>query len=265
MPFTGSHPAAVLPLWGTPLPMSALVAGSMAPDATSYLPGLLFGFPLRSHELAGCLDVNLLIGLVLWAIWHAVLAEPLVAASPAGVRARCAHVPLGIRPRLRRPVDFVLVPAAVVVGAASHVVVDNFTHVWGWAIPHVAVLRSEHLGVPGWTWAQLGLSALGLLVLAFVLHRAWDNAPIAHIPPDRLLLPRSAVAAWCLLGLTGAAGVVRGLQVVAVKDVDVSLLPWHLLTRAIGWAATVGTVLALLWHVGRIMRATQPAREAAPK
>ena len=39
MPFTGSHPAAVLPLLRTPLPASALVAGSVAPDIPFYLPG----------------------------------------------------------------------------------------------------------------------------------------------------------------------------------------------------------------------------------
>ncbi|MDQ7908342.1 DUF4184 family protein [Phytohabitans sp. ZYX-F-186] len=38
MPFTGSHPAAVLPLvrWG--LPPAALVIGSMVPDLPYYLP-----------------------------------------------------------------------------------------------------------------------------------------------------------------------------------------------------------------------------------
>ena len=37
MPFTGSHPAAVLPLLRTSLPGSALVAGSLAPDVPFYL------------------------------------------------------------------------------------------------------------------------------------------------------------------------------------------------------------------------------------
>lgn len=35
MPLTGSHPAAVLPLLRTPLPASALVDGSIAPDVPS--------------------------------------------------------------------------------------------------------------------------------------------------------------------------------------------------------------------------------------
>lgn len=265
MPFTGSHPAAVLPLLGTPLPSSALVAGSMAPDATSYLPGQLLGFPLRCHEFVGVFDINLVIGLVLWAVWHAVLAEPARAASPADVRARCAHVPLGIRARLRRPVEVALVPVAVMVGAASHVAVDNFTHVWGWAIPRWSLLRHEHLGVPGWTWAQLGLSALGLLAIAVALHRAWENAPISPVPPERLLLSRSAVLAWWLIGVTAVVGMLRGMYVVTVRDVDLELLPWHLLTRSIGWAAALGTLLALLWHVRRIARTGQTLRDVAPK
>jgi hypothetical protein len=37
VPVTGGHPAAVLPLLRTPLPASALVAGSLAPDVPSYL------------------------------------------------------------------------------------------------------------------------------------------------------------------------------------------------------------------------------------
>lgn len=38
MPFTGSHPAAVLPFLRTPLPASALVVGSIAPDVPFSLP-----------------------------------------------------------------------------------------------------------------------------------------------------------------------------------------------------------------------------------
>ena len=38
MPFTASHPAAILPFLRTPLPASALVAGSIAPDLPYYVP-----------------------------------------------------------------------------------------------------------------------------------------------------------------------------------------------------------------------------------
>jgi len=36
VPFTGSHPAAVLPLLRTPLPSAALVIGSLVPDLPYY-------------------------------------------------------------------------------------------------------------------------------------------------------------------------------------------------------------------------------------
>ena len=47
MPFTGSHPAVVLPLLRTPLPASALVLGSTAPDLPHFLPG---PFPWPTHS-----------------------------------------------------------------------------------------------------------------------------------------------------------------------------------------------------------------------
>ena len=49
MPFTLAHPAVVLPLRGLGLPMTALVAGSMAPD----LPQMLgFSGPRRHGPVA---------------------------------------------------------------------------------------------------------------------------------------------------------------------------------------------------------------------
>jgi hypothetical protein len=46
VPFTGSHPAAVLPFLRTPLPASAPVAGTMAPDIPYHLP---LGLGRRTH------------------------------------------------------------------------------------------------------------------------------------------------------------------------------------------------------------------------
>ena len=81
MPFTGSHPAAVLPLLRTPLPASALVAGSIAPDVPSPLPGPP---PWRRTALA-VVTVEVMLGGLAWALWHALLAP---AVLPARVRGR---------------------------------------------------------------------------------------------------------------------------------------------------------------------------------
>ena len=53
MPFTGSHPAAVLPLMRWGLMPSALVIGSMVPDLPYFLPVPDLG---NTHSLIGLQD-----------------------------------------------------------------------------------------------------------------------------------------------------------------------------------------------------------------
>jgi hypothetical protein len=67
MPFTGSHPAAVLPFARTAMPASALVAGSVAPDLPLYLP-TPYSAEL-SHQIVGVLTVDVLAGFLLFALW----------------------------------------------------------------------------------------------------------------------------------------------------------------------------------------------------
>src|SRR3712207_369015 len=97
MPFTPSHAAAALPFLRTPLPASALVIRSMAPDLPLYLP---FEFPWATHTARSVVSTDLLLGLVVWAVWHTLLAAPALACSPAGLRARLIGVPVGLRARV---------------------------------------------------------------------------------------------------------------------------------------------------------------------
>ena len=119
MPFTGSHPAAVLPLLGTPLCASALVIGSMIPDLPYYAP-----LPLGSrltHSLAGIVGVDPLLGLVVFVAWHGLLVPPALAYAPAALARRLpADLERGLRRRLR-PAQLPLLYASFLVGAATHV------------------------------------------------------------------------------------------------------------------------------------------------
>ena len=99
MPFTPSHAAAVLPFLGTPLPASALVIGSVAPDLPYYLPVEL---PWDTHTASAVVTVDLLLGALAWVVWHALLAEPALAGAPGALRSRLTGVPLG-RTELARP------------------------------------------------------------------------------------------------------------------------------------------------------------------
>src|SRR2546421_8312948 len=108
MPFTGSHPAAVLPFlrW---LPPGALVVGSMAPDFPYFVPVGVTG--ATTHAALGVVTVDVLLAAAAWVLWRFLV-------WPAG---------LGLAPPLRgrggaaAPGRPLLLAPAVALGAAPHV------------------------------------------------------------------------------------------------------------------------------------------------
>ncbi|HEY6889589.1 MAG TPA: DUF4184 family protein, partial [Solirubrobacter sp.] len=120
MPFTGSHPAAVVPLLRTGLVPSALVIGSMIPDLPYYVP-----VPVSStvtHSAAGVIGVDLVLGVAVFAVWQLVLAPAVVGLAPPGVRDRLAPgLPVHPRRHVRSLAAVALVLASLVIGAATHV------------------------------------------------------------------------------------------------------------------------------------------------
>ena len=204
MPFTGSHPAAVLPLLRTPLPASALVAGSIAPDVPYYLP---FELPWGTHTALAVVTVDLLVAALTWALWHALLAPAAVSAAPAGVRDRLAGVPLGLRRRLRSVRAGALVTTALVVGAAVHVLIDEFTHRGRWGAENLAVLAGDWGPLPAVRWLDYAGTVLGGAVLLAWLALWWRRTRALPAPArPRWWLPWAGLA---------AAGLVGGLSAVA--------------------------------------------------
>ena len=163
VPFTGSHPAAVLPFLRTGLPASALVIGSTAPDLPYYLP---VDVGVRTHTPLAVVTADLLLGLLAWGVWHALLVRPLVATAPRAARARLrGRVEPGLRRRLTGAGDVVRLLVALVVGAATHVLWDEFTHPGRWGAQHVGLLAAHWAGEPRYGWAQDFSGLLGGLAL----------------------------------------------------------------------------------------------------
>ena len=85
MPFTLAHPAVVLPFsgvvsrWGV---LSALVVGTMVPDINFFVAGLTSR--TYSHSIAGIVGFCVPAGLVVFAVYQALLRPMLVALLPAG-------------------------------------------------------------------------------------------------------------------------------------------------------------------------------------
>jgi hypothetical protein len=137
MPFTLSHPAAVVPLAKRGLPLSALVIGSMAPDFPYFIhfsTDSQFG-----HTLAGVFLFCIPAGLFALWLFHAVLKLPLLSLLPISHQERLA--PVAAKFRVGSARQLVLVLTALILGAFTHVVWDSLTHASGWAVQHLPVLR----------------------------------------------------------------------------------------------------------------------------
>ncbi|MGY1726229.1 DUF4184 family protein [Geodermatophilus sp. SYSU D01062] len=244
MPFTGSHPAAVLPLLRTGLPASALVAGSLAPDLPFYLP---VDLGVRTHTALAVVSTDVALGALLWALWHGLLSRPALSRAPRALAARLpAATAPGLRRRLRSPGDVLRVVAALAAGAATHVVWDAFTHPGRWGAEHVPALARSWAGYPGHAWAQDLGGAAGALVLLVWLARWWRRTPAgpAAVHP-RWWLP------WAVLaGAAATAGAVAAAGAPDLRSAGVAAA-----FTGGGAALGVAVLLALAWTARR-----RPAR-----
>lgn len=239
MPVTLAHPAAVLPLRGLGLPLSAMVIGSMAPD----LPVLWRTWSLYdfTHSLLGIVSLDLAVTVVLLAFWDRWGRDALVDTAPALARDR-----LPGRARLGRRA-WLLVPLAAVLGSLTHVAWDAFTHQGRWGVRHVAWLQDTHGPLPGQQWAQFGSGVLGLLVVGGALIRYVARSPRHASRPRRL--PAATLPGG--FGVATTVSLAAGL--LGLRD------GWH----AAAFDAAVAGILALAGLVLLVAVAWQLAGEPA--
>lgn len=247
MPFTVSHVAAVLPGVGRSgrLPAAALVIGSMTPDYPWFLTrGRTAGL---SHSLLGIVTVDLAVGLLAFVLWRRWAQAPVRDLVPRLLGERLPQPPgLAVR----------AVPwagLAVVLGALTHLVWDSFTHAGRWGVEVVPWLHTEHLGLPGYKWAQYVSGVVGMAVLL-----VWGLRRLRATAPDDAGLrstERDRRTAWELV----LAGTVVGALVGVLRA---GPFPESVLFGIVtlgGAGLAVGVVLACaLWWV----RVPRPAEVA---
>lgn len=208
MPLTFAHPAAVLPLarW---LPLSALAVGAVMPDVPYFFPYLVqdrFG-----HTLGGlfwfCLPAG---ALMLWG-FHAIVKRPLIGLAPRGAQERLA--PLAHRFRVASATDAGRIALALLIGAASHVVWDAFTHQGSWGSALIPGFDRAVLGgslrVSAPQAAQHASTLVGLGMIAVAAQRWYRSAPRVHVPTG-LSAPARAARLAGLVVVALAAGAVCG-------------------------------------------------------
>ena len=250
MPYTLAHPAFALPLRRLGLPVGALVAGSMTPDLPLWAEAIGVDAPLRAigvdyaftHAPLGVVVVGLVVGAPLALLWSRVLREPWRDALPEPLRRR-AHRSHPATPTLR---DAAALAVAAVLGAATHALLDEFTHEGRWAHRHLPWFAEPHLGLAGVKWAQYlggvgGLAAIAVL-LVLSLRRAAPNAPEAA---ESTPLGRVAVRAGAALGALLGAGDVALERIGSGAAAAI----FAAATRGVLWTAAGMLVGALVWWV----------------
>ncbi len=190
MPFTFSHPAAILPLITyRRLRPSALIIGSMVPDFGYYFP-LSNYFSISAHtplrSLTFCVPVGCAIFILFFLTrvgWAALMPEPFHLWL-----ARIAH-----RERLHLK-DALMVPAAVFAGAWTHLIWNSITHRNGWSVEHVTALQTEIFfsGYHVYNLLQHASTTLGLLFIAVALNRT------SKLDASKILLQKQT---WFLIAV----------------------------------------------------------------
>ena len=238
MPLTLSHPAAVLPLRRLGLPASVMVIGSMVPDVPLFV-GSSTGYS-ATHRWTGVVTIDLLLTVGVVAVWFVVMRDALVDLAPDPVRLR-----LPARARLDRR-QLLLLPVAAVVGSATHVLWDAFTHPGRWGVRQVAWLQDDHDGLAGHEWAQYvsGVVGLAIVAAAVVAHLRRAGLPDVDRPVRRL----PAATLPVVVGLAAAAGVFSALRTApAVLD----LMAFNGVVDSLIVLTAGLVVVALVWNARR--------------
>lgn len=171
MPFTFSHPAIVIPVkkrFPKYLSMTGLVIGSMAPDFEYFLRFKPMG--LVGHGILGFIVLNLPLCFVVAFLFHNLVKAALVANLPDLIRKRVAGKLSG-RFAMDSAKSFAVFSFSSLVGMASHVFWDSFTHRGGYFVEGIPYLDSSFfvlgLEAPLYKLFQHGSTLIGA---AFILY-----------------------------------------------------------------------------------------------
>lgn len=181
MPFTFSHPAAVLPLGKLPgryISMTGLVIGSMVPDFEYFIR--MHDRSDYSHSWAGIFYFDLPLALLLAFTYHRFIRNALIDHLPGFLARRLqTFKQFDWNAHCKRSIFAVVI--SIIIGTLSHIVWDGFSHAHGLFVEmfpffnkHVAV--AGHY-IPVFVLMQHGGSIAGALM---ILYSIWI------LPADRL-------------------------------------------------------------------------------
>jgi hypothetical protein len=213
MPFTLSHAAAALPFRRWRLVTSALVIGTFAPDFEYFLR--LKAEDRFGHTPLGTLVLTFPVALaVLW-IFHRFVKRAAARLLPEAVQRRVrAHL---VQFRFGGVRRFLLIVVSLLLGIATHLLWDSFTHPNTWLYERWSYLREPVripvLGiVPCYKVLQHGSTAAGMAVLAIGLVYWYRDSEVSSQDlQGSLPATRKWIIVSILAGIALAGGALRAL------------------------------------------------------
>ena len=173
MPFTFSHPAAILPLRNLPpkyYSMTGLVIGSMTPDFEYFLRMNVGS--IYSHSFWGLFYFDLPVGIGICFVFHNIVRNTFVDHLPKMIKERFWDLKaFDWNSAFKQNWPVIII--SIWIGAASHIIWDDFTHPLGYFVTKSSLLKHKiqltRHGIPVYNILQI-LSSLigGLIVLNFI-------------------------------------------------------------------------------------------------
>jgi len=183
MPFTFSHPAIVLPLTYLPrkwFSLTGLVIGSLTPDFEYFLRMKVQSN--YSHTLSGIFWFDLPLGILLAFIFHNIVRNNLFNNLPILLKARLfTFRQFNWNKYFQR--NWLVVIVSIIIGAASHLFWDSFTHENAYFVQAIPTLTNtidlfgKH--VPVFKILQHSSTVIGGLVIVFAILKMPANKNIS--------------------------------------------------------------------------------------
>ena len=179
MPFTFSHPAIILPLTYLPrkwFSLTGLVIGSLTPDFEYFLRMRIKSN--YSHTIDGLFWFDLPLGLLLAFIFHNIVRDSLFNNLLPFLKSRFSTFKQFDWNRHFKQ-NWIVVTISIIIGAASHIFWDSFTHDHGYFVQTIPALQNsvDFLGrqIPILKILQHSSTLLGGLVIAFATYKLPTN------------------------------------------------------------------------------------------
>lgn len=167
MPFTFSHPAAVLPfLKNNKVSATGLVIGTMCPDFEYFIRMKVQSS--ISHSFLGLFFFNLPIGFLAALLFHYCIKGSLIDNLPAFIKKRLQALKnSNWADNVKK--HFFKIAVSILIGAGSHIIWDSFTHETGYFVDKIPFLQLKIRNVAYYKIAQHLSSLIGMLFIVCFL------------------------------------------------------------------------------------------------